>query len=152
MGSFSLMFKRSITRTFPSIYRPIFCNANRSYVMKYTTDHEWVDINNGSATIGITNYAQQQLGEIVYVELPEAGTALESGQAFGEVERVKSSSELLSPVGGTIESVNERIKETPSLINKSPESDGWIVKLTGVTDNDDSLMDKSAYEEYLKTV
>ena len=99
--------------------------------MHFTKDHEWVDIQGSQASVGITDYAQNQLGEIVYIELPEVGSTTQAGESFGEVESVKSSAEIKSPISGTVSSVNEQIKETPSLINSGAEKPdkGWLIRL-----------------------
>ena len=90
------------------------------------------ELESSTATIGITDHAQQQLGEIVYVGLPEEGAEIEANESFGEVESVKSTSDLLSPVSGVVKSVNQILVDSPSTVNASPEKEGWIIKLEGV--------------------
>ncbi|MCL4554443.1 MAG: glycine cleavage system protein GcvH [Actinobacteria bacterium] len=96
----------------------------------YHPEHEWVKIGEGGlATIGITDFAQRQLGEIVYVELPEVGSTISAGQVYGEVESVKSVSELYAPVTGQVVQVNSTLPDTPEIINSEPYGEGWIVKI-----------------------
>jgi glycine cleavage system H protein len=96
--------------------------------LKYTKDHEWVRIEGGLGTVGITHFAQQQLGDVVYVELPEVGTALTTGQPFGTIESVKAVSELFAPVTGTVTEVNTAIKDRPDAVNSAPH-DTWMIKV-----------------------
>lgn len=99
--------------------------------LKYTKEHEWVDLaTKGKARIGITDYAQKQLGDIVFVELPEVGKKFETGDAFGTVESVKSVGDLFVPLPGTVATANEELNEEPELINTDPYGDGWIMELT----------------------
>jgi glycine cleavage system H protein len=95
---------------------------------KYTRDHEWVDVNGERGRVGITDYAQQQLGDVVYLELPAVGTMLKVGQSFGTVESVKAVSELFSPVSGQVVEVNESLKQKPELINQDPHGN-WMITL-----------------------
>jgi glycine cleavage system H protein len=96
--------------------------------LKYTKDHEWVRIEGGVGAVGITDYAQQQLGDVVYVELPEVGTTLSAGQAFGTIESVKAVSELFAPVAGTVTEVNGALKDRPDAVNSAPH-DTWMIKV-----------------------
>ncbi|MER7767940.1 glycine cleavage system protein GcvH [Kitasatospora sp. NPDC096140] len=99
--------------------------------LKYTEDHEWVDLSTkGKARIGITDYAQKQLGDIVFVELPKKGQKFTKGDAFGTVESVKSVSDLFAPIPGTVATFNEELESDPELINSDPYGDGWIMELT----------------------
>ncbi len=97
--------------------------------LRYTSEHEWIAIKDDIATIGITDYAQSELGDIVYVELPKAGDTTEYMQPFGTIEAVKAVSDLFAPLSGEIIEVNELLEEQPDLINTNPYSDGWIMKL-----------------------
>jgi len=118
--------------------------------LKYHKGHEWVRLGpDAVASIGITDFAQQQLGEIVYVELPKVGDALTIAQAYGEVESVKSVSELFAPVSGRIVEVNAALTDSPETINVDPYGNGWIAKVA-ITDISevDSLMDSSEYLRY----
>lgn len=112
----------------------------------YTSSHEWVR-KGDPLTIGITDFAQDQLGDVVFVELPEVGATLTAGDAFGTVESVKTVSDLYAPVAGTVAEVNSRLVDDPSLINTSPYDDGWLIRVT--SDDDASLatlMDRATYE------
>lgn len=112
--------------------------------------HEYVVVDGENATIGITDYAAEQLGEIVYVELPETGTKLNKGDVFGTVESVKAASEMYMPVSGTVEKVNEELETEPELINEDPYTKGWIIKVSGV--NRDELKDALPHKEYLSLI
>lgn len=118
--------------------------------LRYTAEHEWVRAEPGSTTVrvGITDYAQQALGDVVYVSLPDVGATLEAGAAFGEVESTKSVSDLYAPLSGTVIARNESLDDTPELINSDPYGDGWIVELHPADGADPStLLDAAAYRE-----
>ena len=114
----------------------------------YTEDHEWVSIEGDIATMGISNYAQDQLGDVVFVELPDKGAAFEKGAEVAVVESVKAASEVYAPVSGEVVEINEAIGENPSLVNEDAEVKGWFlkIKVAGATDLSD-LMDASAYAD-----
>jgi glycine cleavage system H protein len=116
--------------------------------LRYTAEHEWVRATEGSATIrvGITDYAQEALGDVVYVSLPEVGAAVQKGGAVGEVESTKSVSDIYAPVSGTVTARNERLDEQPELLNSDPYGEGWIVEID-VSDAAelDDLLDAAAY-------
>lgn len=116
--------------------------------LKYTAEHEWVRSGGGSNTVrvGITDYAQNALGDVVYVSLPEVGTAVEKGGAVGEVESTKSVSDIYAPLSGTVTGRNERLDENPDLINSDPYGEGWILEIE-ITDpaEVDELLDAGAY-------
>ncbi|RPA98103.1 hypothetical protein L873DRAFT_1808686 [Choiromyces venosus 120613-1] len=136
------------------VYRRNFTAGNYFLSKKYTEDHEWVLLSDPSkniATIGITEYAQNALGEVVFVDLPEAETEFETGDVIGAVESVKSASDILSPVSGKVVESNQELSGTPKLINKSAEDDGWICKME-VNDPTqiETLMSKDAYDAYVK--
>jgi len=116
----------------------------------YTNDHEWIKVEDDLVTIGITEYAQEQLGDVVYVELPDEGQEIEAEDAFGSVESVKAVSEIYSPIGGTVVEVNDLLEDSPEKVNTDPYGDGWMVKLE-VSDTSvlDKLMSAEDYEEYL---
>ncbi|MDD5476549.1 MAG: glycine cleavage system protein GcvH [Syntrophales bacterium] len=117
----------------------------------YADDHEWARIEGGVVTVGIDDYAQDQLGDIVYVELPRIGDTFERGEEFGTVESVKAVSELYIPVGGEIVAINSDLEDSPELINQSPYGDGWLVKVQPDDEAEmEELMDKEAYIVYLK--
>ena len=117
---------------------------------RFSKDHEWVSVESDFATIGITDYAQKQLGDIVFVEMPNVGINVESGAEVGVVESVKAASEIFTPVSGTITSVNEKLENKPELVNISPEIDGWMfkVKLSNI-DELNNLMNQKDYNNWL---
>ena len=116
----------------------------------YTETHEWVLFDeDGTATVGITDYAQDQLGDLVFVNLPEPGDTVTAGESFADVESVKAVSDVLSPVTGEVEEVNETLADEPQLMNQSPY-DSWFVKITDITDRAE-LMDAEAYEAFTAT-
>ena len=120
----------------------------------YTKTHEWLNLlDESTAVIGITDYAQDMLHEIVYVDLPETGTVIEKGSPFMEIESVKSVAEIYAPVSGEIIEVNESLEDTPEILNESPYEDGWLVKIK-MSDNKEleTLMDADEYLEYLSTL
>ncbi len=116
----------------------------------YTEDHEWLSIEGGVATVGITDYAQEQLGDLVFVELPDTGRAVSKGDATVVVESVKAASDVYAPVDGEIAAVNEALSSDPSLVNSAPQGDGWLWKQT-VTDESqiEGLMDEAAYKAHI---
>jgi glycine cleavage system H protein len=116
--------------------------------LQYTRSHEWVRTEDDTATIGITDYAQEELGDIVYVELPEQGDTFDAGDSFGSIESVKAVSDLYTPVGGEVVEVNEALNDSPEKINEDPYGDGWLVKLR-VSDEGD-LLSASDYEQLLE--
>ena len=116
--------------------------------LKYTKDHEWVRVEGDTGTIGITNFAQQQLGDVVYVDLPEVGAQLTAGQTFGTIESVKAVSELYAPVTGEVVDVNTALKDKPEDVNAKPH-DSWMIKvrLANAAETGD-LMDAAAYQSH----
>lgn len=119
--------------------------------IKFTNDHEWVSIEGDTAMVGITNYAQEQLGDVVFVELPDVGAQLDQGGDSGVIESVKAASEIYAPINGEVTEVNEALNDDPALINTSAEGDGWMYKMT-ISDSGqlDDLMDKAAYDSYVE--
>jgi glycine cleavage system H protein len=118
--------------------------------LKYTKDHEWIMIEGDMATVGITDFAQSELGDIVYVEVETTGEDLDNEAVFGTVEAVKTVSDLFMPVSGTIESFNEQLEGTPELVNEDPYGDGWMIKIKLKNlDEIDSLLDSEGYEKLL---
>ena len=115
----------------------------------YGRSHEWIRVEGDAVVIGITNYAQDQLGEVVYVELPEVGTGVAIGEELGTLESVKAVSEFLAPVGGEVIGVNERLEDEPNLVNEDPYGDGWLVKISGSVEGED-LLDAEAYQQFLE--
>ncbi|MFZ0451468.1 MAG: glycine cleavage system protein GcvH [Desulfatiglandaceae bacterium] len=121
--------------------------------VRYTKDHEWGKSVDGKVKVGISDYAQDQLGEIVFVELPEVGAAFEKGDEFGTLESVKAVSELYMPVGGEVVGVNSQLEDSPELVNSDPYDGGWIIEVAaGDASEMDGLMDKSTYVEELKGI
>ncbi len=119
----------------------------------YTQNHEWARLDGEEITIGITDYAQDQLGDIVFVEMPQIGDSFSKGDEFGTVESVKAVAELYLPVGGEIVSVNNSLEESPELVNTSPHEDGWIARMKPADPGEvDALMAKNAYMDMLKGV
>ena len=119
--------------------------------LEYTQDHEWVMIDGDTVVVGISDFAQQQLGDIVFVELPEVGTFMEPGDTLGNIESVKAVAELYCPITGEVIEVNKELEETPELVNEQPFDDGWIVKLR-VDPADVGEADLLNAEEYRKLV
>ncbi|MDP8949848.1 MAG: glycine cleavage system protein GcvH [Actinomycetota bacterium] len=117
--------------------------------LQYTKSHEWVRTEGDTATIGITDHAQEELGDIVYVELPEQGETFDAGDSFGTIESVKAVSDLYTPVGGEVVEVNEALDDSPENINEDPYGEGWIVKLR-VSDEGAGLLSASDYEQLLE--
>ena len=118
--------------------------------LKYTQTHEWVKIDGDTATIGITDYAQKEMGDIVYVELPEVDDEAVKGESFGSVEAVKAVEDINSPISGTIYEINEALEDEPELVNKSAYDDGWLIKIKDFKDQDiDDLMDTEAYKKLI---
>ena len=117
----------------------------------YTKEHEWANFKDNEVIIGITDYAQSQLGDIIFIEFPEIGDEVNAGDSFGEVEAVKTVSELYAPVTGTVIEVNENLEDSADLVNSDPYGDGWLIKIkpTNLNEKDD-LMKSAAYEELIK--
>ncbi|MBF0467364.1 MAG: glycine cleavage system protein GcvH [Desulfamplus sp.] len=119
--------------------------------LKYSDDHEWARVDGDIVTIGIDDYAQDQLGEVVFVEVPEVGDTFSKGDQFGTVESVKAVSEIYTPVSGEVVEANEALADAPELINNSPYKDGWIVKIKADDLSElDNLKDKASYFQMLK--
>jgi glycine cleavage system H protein len=117
---------------------------------RYTKQHEWVDVNGGVASIGITDYAQQELGDVVFVELPKVGSQIVSGKSFGTVESVKAVSEIYAPVSGEVTDVNEELHDTPEKINSDPHGEAWLIKVRLANPGEvKELMDAAAYETFI---
>tara|TARA_R110000824_G_scaffold32788_7_gene105662 strand:- start:3107 stop:3478 length:372 start_codon:yes stop_codon:yes gene_type:complete len=116
----------------------------------FTDEHEWVEVEGDTATVGITDYAQEQLGDIVFVEVPEVGTELEQGDDAAVVESVKAASDVYAAVSGEVIEVNEALEDEPGLVNSSAEEDGWFFRIT-LSDKDElsDLMDEKAYKAFV---
>lgn len=118
--------------------------------LKYTKDHEWARIEDDIATIGITDFAQSELGDIVYIDLPEIGIATEQSNAFGTIEAVKAVSDLFSPLTGEVVDINNKISDTPEIVNKDPYGEGWLIKIKySKTSELNNLLTKSQYEKLI---
>ncbi len=114
--------------------------------LQYTKEHEWLSIDGTTMRIGITDYAQDQLGDIVFVELPDVGTDLGDGDVFAEVESTKSVGEVYAPVPGTVSARNEALMDTPELVNQDPYGEGWLIEMS-VSGPPDELLDAAAYRD-----
>ncbi len=118
---------------------------------RYTKDHEWIKVEGATATVGITDYAQHELGDVVFVELPKPGTSYKAGQSFGTVESVKAVSEIYCPVAGEVVEANGTLANEPEKINKDPHGSAWLIKIKLANPTEAaSLMDATAYEAFVK--
>ena len=118
--------------------------------VKYTSEHEWIRLEGDEAVVGISDYAQEQLGDIVFVDITTEGETLEKGETFGTIEVVKTVSDLFMPVGGEVLTVNPKLEEQPELVNQDPYGEGWLIRIkpTDVSEMDD-LLDAEAYKQIL---
>ncbi|KAJ1964802.1 hypothetical protein IWQ62_002827 [Dispira parvispora] len=133
--------------TLPLYWRRAY--SSQGPVTKYTSSHEWVKIDKNVATIGVTQYAQKLLGDVVFVELPELEKQVERSEPVSTVESVKAASDIYAPADGTIVEANELLSEQPGLINKSPENDGWIFKMSLESDSKfEDLMNEEQYQDF----
>jgi glycine cleavage system H protein len=118
---------------------------------RYTTEHEWVRVEDDIAVLGVTDFAQKELGEVVFVELPQVGHVYDAGDEIGTIESVKAVAEVFTPIAGEIVEINEALADDPELINEDPHVDGWLVKVRYSASSDlDSLMDAEAYGEFVQ--
>lgn len=117
--------------------------------MRFSESHEWVKQDGDTATVGITEYAQSQLGDVIYLELPAVGQRLDVGSRLGVIESVKAASDLYSPVGGEVAAINQELKDHPEYVNQDPYGKGWIIKLRAVKVNP-KLLDQKAYDDFVK--
>ena len=121
--------------------------------MKFTKDHEWVEVAGDVATVGITGYAAEQLGDVVFVEVPEVGKTVKQGEGLAVVESVKAASDVYAPVSGEVVEANGEVAEAPETVNAMPEASGWFVKLKISNPAEvEALMDRPAYEAFLATL
>lgn len=119
----------------------------------YTEDHEWVEVRGDEATVGISAYAAEQMGEITYVELPLEDDDVIVGDALGLMESLKEATHLYSPLSGTIAAVNDELEDDPQLVNESPEEKGWICKLVNIDSSElDDMMNETAYQKFLRSL
>ncbi|KAJ1851912.1 hypothetical protein GGH12_005949 [Coemansia sp. RSA 1822] len=140
-----------VLRTASVRFAPRVRMACRGFVTKYTESHEWVRIDGDTATIGVTDYAQNALGDVVYVEVPEADTEVEAEDVVGIVESVKSTSDIYSPLSGTIVEGNASVVANTKLVNKAPESDGWLFKIKFSDKAQlDALLDATKYKQLIE--
>ncbi len=117
---------------------------------RYTKDHEWIKVEGPVGTIGITDYAQNELGDVVFAELPKVGATMKAGESFGTIESVKAVSEIFTPVSGEITEINSKLVDTPEIVNKDPHGSAWLVKIRLSDPKEVSaLMDAAAYEAYI---
>ena len=117
----------------------------------YSKDHEWLKVEGDKATVGITDFAQKQLGDVVYVELPQPGAQLEFHQSLGVIESVKAVSDIYSPISGEVVESNEKLNDSPELVNDDPHGQGWIIKIKIKDEGElDKLMSATEYEKYLE--
>lgn len=119
---------------------------------RYTKDHEWVQLDGGSITVGITDHAQSQLGDLVFVELPDPGRTVAAGEACATVESVKAASDIFAPLAGRVVAINKAIVDEPALVNRDAMGEGWFFRLEGATPDVSALMDEAAYKAYLETL
>jgi glycine cleavage system H protein len=121
--------------------------------MRFSKDHEWVEAEGDTARVGVTAYAAGQLGDVVFVELPEVGKQVTAGEALAVVESVKAASDVFAPVSGEVIAVNQALPDAPETVNAEPEEDGWFVKLKLANPAElDGLMDRTGYEQFLSTL
>lgn len=116
---------------------------------RFTASHEWVQLDGDSARIGITDFAQAQLGDVIFVELPEVGATLDAGAKFGSIESVKAASDLYAPVAGTVAEVNAALADKPELVNSDPYGEGWMIRLDGAGPARGDLLDEAAYAKLI---
>jgi glycine cleavage system H protein len=114
---------------------------------RFTSTHEWVQTVDGGARVGITDFAQAQLGDVIFLELPEVGARLRAGERFGVIESVKAASDLYAPLGGTVAEVNDALADAPERVNGDPYGEGWMIRLEEVDEAGSALLDESAYGE-----
>jgi glycine cleavage system H protein len=116
--------------------------------LRYSENHEWVAVEDGMVKVGITDYAQDALGDVVFVELPDVGTAVTAGESFAEIESTKSVADVYAPITGTVAAVNEQLADEPEIINSDPYGTAWFVVIDGDPSALDDLMDATAYAEF----
>lgn len=119
----------------------------------YTEEHEWISVEGATGTVGITDHAQEQLGDITFVELPEAGSTVKKGDSVSVVDSVKAASDVYTPVSGEVTEVNPKLEDEPELVNTSAEADGWLFKITlSDTSELEGFMDEAAYKEFVESL
>ena len=116
----------------------------------YTKEHEWIEFKDDLAIVGITDYAQSQLGDVIFVEFPEIGANLDIGSSFGEIEAVKTVSDLFAPISGNVISINDEIEDTPDLVNTDPYGKGWLIKISPTkNEQKEKLMNADEYKKFI---
>ncbi|XP_054627611.1 glycine cleavage system protein H (aminomethyl carrier), b [Dunckerocampus dactyliophorus] len=136
-----------------SCLRMLGTTAARSTALKFTDKHEWVRVEGDIGTVGISNYAQEALGDVVYCGLPEVGQSFAQMEEFGALESVKAASELYSPLTGEVKEINTKLADNPGLVNKACYSDGWLIKMTIQEPGElEGLMDQAAYDKFVKSL
>ena len=116
----------------------------------YTKEHEWIEFKDDLAIVGITDYAQSQLGDVIFVEFPQIGANLDIGSSFGEIEAVKTVSDLFAPISGNVISINDEIEDTPDLVNTDPYGEGWLIKISPtIKEQKEKLMDADEYKKFI---
>ncbi|XP_056605403.1 glycine cleavage system protein H (aminomethyl carrier), b [Triplophysa dalaica] len=134
-------------------FRTLYTSSRLTGALKFTDKHEWVRVEDGVGTVGISNYAQEALGDVVYCGLPEVGTKLEQMEEFGALESVKAASELYSPLTGEITEINTKLADNPGVVNTACYEAGWLVKMTIEKPAElDALMDEADYEKFIKSL
>ena len=119
--------------------------------LKYHKEHTWARISDNKATVGITDYAQESLGEVVYIEVPETGTSVQAGEDLGEIESTKATSSIISPVSGTVVEVNDELNDSPEVVNEDPYSKGWVAVIElGENSGDSNLMSAADYTKFIE--
>uniref|UniRef100_A0A4W5QP08 Glycine cleavage system H protein n=1 Tax=Hucho hucho TaxID=62062 RepID=A0A4W5QP08_9TELE len=142
---------RLVSRAY--LLRTLSTTTRLSSALKFTDKHEWIRVDGEVGTVGISKFAQEALGDVVYCGLPEVGTQLAQTDEFGALESVKAASELYSPLTGEVTEVNTLLADNPSLVNKSCYKDGWLMKMTIANPKElDALMDEKAYERYIRSI
>jgi glycine cleavage system H protein len=114
---------------------------------RYSETHEWVEVEGGTATVGITDYAQAQLGDVVFLELPKKDASLDAGASFGVIESVKAASDLYAPVAGRVLEANDKLADSPELVNRDPYGQGWLIKIAIQGELPSNLLDEAAYKK-----
>ncbi|XP_019742008.1 glycine cleavage system protein H (aminomethyl carrier), b [Hippocampus comes] len=133
--------------------RTLSTTTSRAEALKFTDKHEWVRVEGDIGTVGISNYAQEALGDVVYCGLPEVGQSLEQMEEFGALESVKAASELYSPLTGEVKEINTELADNPALVNKACYTDGWLIKMTIERPEElQGLMDQDAYDNFIKSL
>ena len=147
-AAFRTAARKPAAAAFRAAARPAFSTTRGALDTKYTATHEYIRVDGDTAYVGITDFAQNALGDVVYVDLPEEGDEFDAGEAFGSVESVKAASEVYLPVDGEITAANEELDDNPGMVNESPDENGWFVQIK-ISDASqlDGLLDKAAYDK-----